>query len=77
MIVTETRRQFKMCVKGPDNSIVGVGIGSTKKQGEQNAAEQALLYFGELRLNDESDEETIIVSSDEEVVEIIDDTDDD
>lgn len=38
-----------------DGEIVGIGVGSSKKGGEQEAARQALIHFGEI--NEESDDE--------------------
>ncbi len=62
----DTQRKFKMCVKGPDNKIVGIGYGTSKQRGEQNAAETALYFFHVIKLDDDSDEETMVVSDDED-----------
>lgn len=50
----EHNKQFTMyikCKKTPrdDGEIVGTACGSSKKKGEQEAARQALIYFGEIR----------------------------
>ena len=49
------KRIFKMYVKDGHNNISGVGYGSSKKKGEQDAAKQALIKYGEIK--EESDEE--------------------
>lgn len=40
-------KQFTYCVKDKSNMILGKGIGSTKKEAENNSAKEALLYYGE------------------------------
>ena len=59
------KKQFTMyvkCRKDPldPGEIVGWGVSTSKKQGEQNAAKQALIKFGEIKENDESDTESLI-----------------
>lgn len=45
-----TRRKFKMAVKKV-NCVIGTGIGTSKKEGEQNAARMALITYGVLTVN--------------------------
>lgn len=68
----EHKKEFKMfikCKKTKDDNgeIVGIGIGASKKKGEQLAAEQALLKFGVLSHDEEdSDEEYEVLDSDDD-----------
>ena len=59
----EHKKQFTMyvkCRKTPrdDGEIVGTACGSSKKKGEQEAARQALIYFGVIREEDSESEGT-------------------
>ena len=42
------KKSFKMCVRDPENNIVGIGIGSSKQSGEKLAAKRALIKFNVL-----------------------------
>jgi ribonuclease-3 len=39
-------KKFHMCVKNINGKIIGQGISKSKKEAEQLAAKQALMYFG-------------------------------
>ena len=39
-------RRFNMCVRDNDNKIIGEGSAKSKKEAEQKAAKNALMYFG-------------------------------
>lgn len=57
-------RIYTMCVikkeKRSDEGVrVGVGKGSSKKKGEQMAAKEALIYYGELKDDNYSDDDTV------------------
>ena len=67
LIGPEYQKQFKMCVKGPGRVIVGVGAGSSKKKGEQEAAKQALTYFGVIKSEVEVDSDNELYGSDDEM----------
>ena len=56
--ISYDKREFKMFVKDGYGKISGIGCGSSKKKGEQEAAKQALLKYGEIC--EESDEEDVI-----------------
>lgn len=71
---------YVKCKKAPydDGEIVGVGHGTSKKKGEQEAAKQALLHFGIINENSDSDSETCesfsdISDNELDNIEIIDD----
>jgi len=51
---------YVKCITTPtdDGKIVGVGSGTSKKIGEQEAAKQALIYFGIIKEQDETDTES-------------------
>mgnify|MGYP001446330767 CR=1 FL=1 len=51
-IEKNSKKYFRMCVRGPDGSIVGTGIAPSKKKGEQNAAANALKYFNIIKEDD-------------------------
>ena len=51
------KRVFKMCVKD-ETGIKGIGIGTTKKKAEQQAAQNALITYGVIK-DDVSDDEII------------------
>ncbi len=60
----DNKKNFTMYVKmkktaRDDGNIVGMGVGQSKKKGEQEAAKQALIYFGEIK-DDDSDSDTFI-----------------
>jgi dsRNA-specific ribonuclease len=50
------KRIFKMCVKDNDGKITGIGSGSSKKKGEQEAAKNALISYGVINENESDDE---------------------
>lgn len=54
------KRIFKMHVLDKDGNIVGYGSGKRKKDGEQIAAKQALIKFGEI---DEEEDDVIDIST--------------
>lgn len=54
-IEKNSKKYFNMCVKGP-NGVAGTGIGTSKKKGEQIAANKALTKYGVIN-DDDSDEE--------------------
>lgn len=58
IIEKNSKKYFNMYVKGANNNVSGVGLGSSKKRGEQIAAQNALKKYGVLN-DDESDEEEI------------------
>jgi len=69
----ENKKQYTMwvkCRKTPqdEGEIVGIGVATSKKAGEQNAAKQAMIFYGFYKENDDSDCDTIeeISDSDEE-----------
>ena len=43
------KKSFKMCVRDPENNIVGIGIGSSKQSGEKLAAKRALIKINSLK----------------------------
>ena len=47
------KKTFKMCVRDPENNIIGIGVSSTKQNGEKIAAKQALIKYGLITNNDE------------------------
>lgn len=53
----DDKKIFKMCVKTHDGNIIGIGSGTTKKNGEQMAAKQALLRYN--LINNEEDEDEV------------------
>lgn len=63
LVGPEHKKMFKMCVKDNNAKIVGIGVGASKKKGEQEAAKQALLHFG--LINEESDDEDEIIDINE------------
>lgn len=82
------KKQFTVYVKRrkmpqDDGEIVGTGIASSKKKGEQDAALEALKYFNIIKTINESDSETESgetfsdINSDEEIIIIDDDSVDD
>lgn len=67
----ENNRMFTMYVKirkdhHDDGEIAGTGVSSSKKKGEQEAARQALIKFGVIQNETESDEEVVELDSDDE-----------
>lgn len=54
------RRLFTMYVLDKDKNKIGFGSGKRKKDGEQIAAKQALIYFGEI---DEEEDDVIDISA--------------
>ena len=57
IIDRDSKKYFNMCVIGStEEEIVGRGIGTSKKKGEQIAARNALVHFG-IKKSDESDDE--------------------
>ncbi|AYV76665.1 MAG: ribonuclease III [Terrestrivirus sp.] len=58
IIEKNSKKYFNMYVKGLGNNVSGHGTGSSKKRGEQIAAQNALKKYGVLN-DDESDEEEI------------------
>jgi dsRNA-specific ribonuclease len=60
-----TKKYFNMCVFTHDRKIAGRGTGCSKKDGEQNAAKEALIKYNQIRAPDleESDEEEIYEES--------------
>lgn len=60
---------YIMCRKVPldDGEIVGQGIESSKKKGEQEAARQALIRFGQIKEDNDSDDDSIIDLSDDDL----------
>jgi len=66
----ENKKVYTMYVKCNKNvhdmgEIVGKGVGSSKRMGEQMAAKQALIHFGIYKDDDNSEEEIEIISDDE------------
>jgi dsRNA-specific ribonuclease len=59
---------YVMCRKFPldDGEMVGNSVESSKKKGEQEAARQALIFFGEIKEGGDSDNDSIIDSDSEE-----------
>lgn len=57
-ICNEHDNIFKMCVKDSNHKILGIGKGNTKKRGEQIAARNALIKYGEIKINSDSDDES-------------------
>lgn len=60
------KKQFTMYVKSKknkrdDGEIVGLGVSTSKKKGEQEAAKQALIHFGVIKEEDKSDEEIELI----------------
>lgn len=56
----DNKKLFKMGVVDVAGDIIGVGIGSSKKKGEQLAALQALIKYNIIGENNDDDEEEII-----------------
>ena len=44
---SDNRKEFTMCVKDNNGTIIGIGTGVSKKKGEQEAARRALIKLGE------------------------------
>jgi len=70
----EHQKKFTMYVKCKTNprengEIVGTGVGSSKKGGEQEAAKQALIKFGAIVVDTGDIYEEEIPDSDEEIIE--------
>jgi len=59
----DNKREFTMCVKNNDGIIVGTGSGTTKKHGEQEAARNALIFFGEIQDGSDSETEEVLTDS--------------
>lgn len=55
---SDNKKEFTMCVKNNDNEIIGIGTGTSKKKGEQEAARRALIKLGELNEESESESES-------------------
>lgn len=64
VIEKDSKKYFNMCVTDSNGQIVGKGIGTSKKKGEQIAAYNALIHFGIIN-EDDSDEEEIIYEIEE------------
>jgi dsRNA-specific ribonuclease len=63
--VSQHKKNFTMYVKCrktalEDGEIVGMATASSKKQGEQLAAKEALKHFGQLKEEEDSDTEVLI-----------------
>jgi dTDP-4-dehydrorhamnose 3,5-epimerase len=43
------KKMFKMFVNGNDSNIAGIGVGASKKKGEQDAAKNALIKYGAIK----------------------------
>lgn len=54
----DSKKYFNMCVNDNNGQIVGRGIGTSKRKGQQIAAYNALMHFGIIK-DEESDEEFI------------------
>lgn len=73
----ETKREFTMCVKDDKGTIYGIGIGASKKKGEQEAARIALEKFGSFDKSaseseyEEADDKSL-VSSDSDNLDYLD-----
>jgi len=64
------KKMYTMYVKwrkdpSDDGEIVGMGVGSSKKKGEQEAARQALIHYGEIKADDEDDSEEECIELDD------------
>lgn len=55
VIEKNQKKYFNMYVRGQNNIVSGTGIGSSKKRGEQIAAQNALTKYGQL--NDDTDDD--------------------
>lgn len=73
----ENKKMYTMWVKSRKNQqdegeIVGIGVSTSKRGGEQNAAKQALMYYGLYKEGDNSDPESVeeISDSEEEYVSV-------
>jgi ribonuclease III len=55
----DNKKKFKMCVI-INNEVLGIGIGTNKKKGEQFAAKSCLKIINKINKNDESDDEISI-----------------
>jgi len=71
----ENKKMYTMWVKArksqqDEGEIVGIGVSTSKKAGEQNAAKQSLIHFGLYKEGGDSDSEIVeeISDSDEEYV---------
>jgi dsRNA-specific ribonuclease len=52
------KKMFKMFVNGNDSNIAGIGVGASKKKGEQDAAKNALIKYGAIKeYDDDTDDE--------------------
>lgn len=58
IIEKDSKKYFNMCVYNSNGQIVGKGLGTSKKKGEQIAAYNALIHFGIIN-EEESDDEFI------------------
>lgn len=47
------KKTFKMCVRDPDNNIIGIGTSTSKQGGEKLAAKYALIKFNVINSTDE------------------------
>lgn len=47
------KKMFKMFVNGNNNNIAGIGVGPSKKKGEQDAARNALISYGAIKEHDD------------------------
>jgi dsRNA-specific ribonuclease len=58
VIEKNSKKYFNMYVKGSNTQVAGHGIGTSKKRGEQLAAQNALIKYNQL--NNDSDDENEI-----------------
>ena len=58
VIEKNSKKYFNMYVKGSNTQVAGHGIGTSKKRGEQLAAQNALIKYNQLN-NDADDENEI------------------
>jgi len=58
----DNKKEFTMCVRNNDQEIIGIGTGTSKKKGEQEAARRALIKLGELNEDSDSENESDVDS---------------
>ena len=79
----ENKKMYTMYVKcrkthQDEGEIVGIGVGTSKKNGEQNSAKQSLIQYGLYKEDDDSECDSVEEMSDsEEIDEFISNSDDD
>lgn len=59
----DNKKEFTMCVRNNDQEIIGIGTGTSKKKGEQEAARRALIKLGELNEDSDSESESDVDSN--------------